>query len=358
MRRRLTVLVMAFGMLGPIEASAASSGGASAPATESGGTQYGQIVDPSSAPPARIVVSTFALSATTLQAGGDPARVTFRVDGGARRVRVFLRLTRTGEAAPAYTAHFGVRRARRVYTRRVRVPADRLSPGTYVATLRAVDAVPGRRLRAAAATSLSTVEAEARPVTVVAAPKPEPVSTPVPPAPAPAPAPVSAPVPVAPASQPATTAAPPSPLAALSAVSGTFPVRGTWTFGGEDARFGAARGTRAHRGQDVVAAEGTSLVSPRAGTVTWTAFQAGGAGNYVVIRDGLGRDYVFMHLRELSPLGKGAAVAQGATIGSVGNTGSSSGPHLHFEIWPQGWFSSPSSAPVDPLEQLQAWAAG
>ena len=135
-------------------------------------------------------------------------------------------------------------------------------------------------------------------------------------------------------------------------------MRGPWSFGDVGARFGASRGTRLHRGQDVVAADGTPLVSPRTGVVVHKAYQEGGAGNYVVIRDSLGRDYVFMHMHEPSPLALGSAVAAGAAIGRVGNTGGSTGPHLHFEIWPQGWFSSSSSQPIDPLAQLQAWARG
>ena len=54
---------------------------------------------------------------------------------------------------------------------------------------------------------------------------------------------------------------------------------------------------------------------------------------------------------------KGATLVAGQAFGRVGNTGASSGPHLHFEIWPDGWYSSKASLPVDPLPQLQAWAA-
>jgi murein DD-endopeptidase MepM/ murein hydrolase activator NlpD len=53
---------------------------------------------------------------------------------------------------------------------------------------------------------------------------------------------------------------------------------------------------------------------------------------------------------------KGALLAEGQAFAAVGNTGASSGPHLHFEIWPQGWYSSKESRPIDPLPQLMAWA--
>ena len=107
-----------------------------------------------------------------------------------------------------------------------------------------------------------------------------------------------------------------------------------------------------------MAAQGTPLVAPVAGSVYWIAFQKGGAGQYVVLRGTDGRDYVFMHLVKGSvSVAEGPALAAGGQFGLVGSTGSSSGPHLHFEIWPDGWYSSKASVPIDPLPQLQAWAA-
>ena len=96
------------------------------------------------------------------------------------------------------------------------------------------------------------------------------------------------------------------------------------------------------------AAEGTPLVAPQAGSVTWSSYQAAGAGYYLVIRSaGTTRDLVFMHLREGSLLvAPGAAVAAGQAIGQVGQTGDADGPHLHFEIWPAGW---KAGQPIDPL---------
>jgi|GEM_PF-5722971 len=136
----------------------------------------------------------------------------------------------------------------------------------------------------------------------------------------------------------------------------TFPVLGAFTFGGKDSRFGAGRPGHIHQGQDLSAALGTPLVAPWDSTVEVVKYQAGGAGYYVVL-DGNDedRDYVFMHLRKGSTLVEvGDAVSKGQQIAEVGNTGSSTGAHLHFEIWiGGGWYTG--GHPVDPLPFLTAW---
>jgi len=135
-----------------------------------------------------------------------------------------------------------------------------------------------------------------------------------------------------------------------------FPLVGAFTYGSSGARFGAPRSGRTHQGQDLTAAEGTPIVAPRAGVVEAVAYQASGAGHYVVL-DGAGedRDYVFMHMRSGSvTVTKGQTVGIGQRLGQVGNTGRSFGAHLHFEIWTgKGWYTGGS--PVDPLPFLQAW---
>jgi murein DD-endopeptidase MepM/ murein hydrolase activator NlpD len=135
-----------------------------------------------------------------------------------------------------------------------------------------------------------------------------------------------------------------------------FPVLGPVSFGGAGARFGAPRAGHTHQGQDVLAAEGTQLVSVTAGTVHWRSYQASGAGNYVVIRADDGFDYVYMHMRETASVAPGAHVAAGQPIGHVGHTGAAEGPHLHFELWQGPWQAG--GHPIDPLPYLQSWLAG
>ncbi|HEX7291087.1 MAG TPA: M23 family metallopeptidase [Conexibacter sp.] len=158
--------------------------------------------------------------------------------------------------------------------------------------------------------------------------------------------------------RPVARRSPPS-VPQVPTLAGVFPVRGPFSFGGDDARFGAGRPGHIHQGQDVVAASGEPLVAPVAGTVVWKANQPGGAGIYLVVRAagaGVVRDYVFMHIKRGTVLvAPGQAVGAGQQLAQVGSTGAASGPHLHFEIWIGGWYTR-DGAPTDPLPQLQRWA--
>jgi murein DD-endopeptidase MepM/ murein hydrolase activator NlpD len=134
-----------------------------------------------------------------------------------------------------------------------------------------------------------------------------------------------------------------------------FPLRGVFSYGGDDARFGATRNGHTHQGQDLLAADGIPVVAPRSGTIEYVEYQAGGAGWYVILDgDGENFDYAFMHLQEGSiPVVKGEHVDQGQRIGSVGHTGDAQGSHLHFEIWDGPWYNG--GHPIDPLPYLQQW---
>jgi murein DD-endopeptidase MepM/ murein hydrolase activator NlpD len=148
----------------------------------------------------------------------------------------------------------------------------------------------------------------------------------------------------------------PTPPAPKPTSDHAFPIRGPFSFGGAGSRFGSGRKGHIHQGQDMSAADGTPVVAPWDSTVEVVKYQAGGAGYYIVL-DGNGedRDYVFMHLRKGSTSVKvGESVQKGQQIAEVGNTGGSSGAHLHFEIWVGGgWYTGGN--PVDPLPFLQAW---
>ncbi len=97
---------------------------------------------------------------------------------------------------------------------------------------------------------------------------------------------------------------------------------------------------RMHNGIDMACAAGTPIYATRAGKVTRAAYQAGGAGNYVSINhlDGFASIYMHMTHYVVSP---GQTVSQGQLIGYVGNTGISTGDHLHFGISYAGTYVNP-----------------
>ena len=98
--------------------------------------------------------------------------------------------------------------------------------------------------------------------------------------------------------------------------------------------------TRMHNGVDMACAQGTPIYATRAGKVTRTAYQAGGAGNYVSINHLDGFSSIYMHMTHYV-VSTGQNVSQGQLIGYVGNTGLSTGPHLHFGISYAGTYVNP-----------------
>lgn len=96
--------------------------------------------------------------------------------------------------------------------------------------------------------------------------------------------------------------------------------------------WGAPRVGHTHKGVDLLQDSGTPIRAVSAGTIALIAYEAAGAGNYVIVAHGGNLFSRYMHLRERSPLSKGDPVKAGQTIGYVGATGNAHGPHLHFEI--------------------------
>jgi murein DD-endopeptidase MepM/ murein hydrolase activator NlpD len=305
MRRGVVALAILIVALLPASAAAQIGGGTAAP-DSSGGTTYG--AGPTGP---GLVARSFRVTPGTI-VPGRMLTVAWRIDGRVRAAQVRIDLLPSEGGSPAATLRLG----HRATNRRIRVRwRPKLQPGTYTARLRATAVRSRRRARVSTSSAVR-----------VNAPPPPP------------PAPVAA----------------PSPAPGHS--KGVFPVQGPYSFGGADARFGAVRTGHIHQGQDVIAAEGTPLVAPLAGTITWVAYQAAGAGYYVVLHGVDGRDYAFMHLQDGSTaVTKGATVVAGQRLGNVGATGDASGPHLHFEIWPDGWYAA-GSHPIDPLPDLLTWA--
>jgi len=308
--------------------AAAAGGGGGAPAPlRSGGAAFNS---PLPIPDAHPTARRLTLTPKEITAGDAAPRVRLRVrQRGIARVQARIVVVRLPDNRPAARVRLGWVKTGRGVT--VRLPrALKLQTGRYLVRLHVKDS-RGHTLRRS-----GTYPGRAR-ITVHRGKR------------APAPLAPVLPAPVAPAPFPAPAPSPGGP--------GVFPVAGAFDFGGIDARFGAGRVGHIHEGQDIIAAGGTPVVAPYAGTVSSTSFQASGAGEYVVLQGADGRGYFFAHcLRGSTAVTAGAAVAAGQTLCLVGATGTTSGgTHLHFEIWRVGW-RVPGGAPIDPLPELRAWA--
>ena len=105
------------------------------------------------------------------------------------------------------------------------------------------------------------------------------------------------------------------------------PVYGTW---------------RLHTGIDISSSGiyGAKIVAADDGVVSLSGWN-GGYGNCVVIKHNNGYSTLYAHMKSASPLRKGQSVRKGDTVGYVGSTGTSTGPHLHFEIMYNGNYQNP-----------------
>ncbi len=85
-----------------------------------------------------------------------------------------------------------------------------------------------------------------------------------------------------------------------------------------------------HEGLDIAAPHGKEVMSPSDGTVIFAGLE-GGYGNVLVIDHGYGVKTRYGHLAKLE-VRTGDRVKRGQMVGAVGNTGRSTGPHLHYEV--------------------------
>jgi len=304
-------------------APAPSIGGAAAADPVSGGARFSSDGPP---PPAkRPVVSQLLVAPRDVVAGDALPRLRFRVrQRGIEQVQARLVVLRLPRNAPVARMTLGWVKTGRAIT--ARWPSGvTLREGRYLVRLHAKDSRGHNLHRNARVPGRTRIVVRERKAAAVVAPAPP--------------------------------AALPAPAISASG-RGVFPVAGPFSLGGADARFGAGRTGHVHEGQDVTAATGTPVVAPYGGTVSSTSYQAGGAGEYVVLDATDGRDYFFAHcVRGSTTVPRGAIVAAGAPLCQVGSTGSATGPHLHFEIWNVGWRVA-GGHPIDPLPELRAWASG
>jgi hypothetical protein len=86
-----------------------------------------------------------------------------------------------------------------------------------------------------------------------------------------------------------------------------------------------------HAGVDFSAPQGTPIYASGAGTVTKTKRSRRGYGNTVTIDHGYGYVTFYAHIKDIK-VKKGEKVSRGQIIATVGNTGKSTAPHLHYEV--------------------------
>jgi murein DD-endopeptidase MepM/ murein hydrolase activator NlpD len=108
-------------------------------------------------------------------------------------------------------------------------------------------------------------------------------------------------------------------------------------------RFGP-RGNGFHTGIDFPVGHGTPIAAAGRGCVSFAGWSSGGYGKLVVIEHRAGMTSWYAHLDSIA-VGPGRCVVAGTPIGTVGSTGRSTGPHLHFELRLRG-------AAIDPLSGL------
>ena len=114
-----------------------------------------------------------------------------------------------------------------------------------------------------------------------------------------------------------------------------YPYRGkiTSSFGYRENPF-TGKIVESHKGIDIKAAFGSVVNSTANGVVAYAGFK-GGYGNLIVLNHGNGLETYYGHLSKIL-VKRGQAINPGQTLGKVGSTGRSTGPHLHYEIHRNG----------------------
>lgn len=116
------------------------------------------------------------------------------------------------------------------------------------------------------------------------------------------------------------------------------PAQRSSPFGVRRVRNGKTAGF--HRGLDYAGAWGSSIYAPAAGKVTLVGPNFKLLGNCVIINHGEGLTGLYLHMSSIN-VKEGDTVKRGQVIGKIGNTGASTGPHLHYATYFHG-------VPVDP----------
>lgn len=123
------------------------------------------------------------------------------------------------------------------------------------------------------------------------------------------------------------------------------PVPANWPYGSGNFRWPTygwlSQGySWTHRAVDIAAPPGTIVTAADRGVVVRAGWNTQGYGNFVVIDHNIDYVTLYAHLYDIY-VEEGQVVAAGAPLGTVGSTGNSTGPHLHFEIRDFGYRTDP-----------------
>ncbi len=131
----------------------------------------------------------------------------------------------------------------------------------------------------------------------------------------------------------------------LASVPSIWPTRGwvTSDFGSRVDPF--TEGNAMHSGLDIAAPHGKEVVAPADGTVVFAGLE-GGYGNVIVIDHGYNLKTRYGHLSAIK-VKPGQKLKRGDMIANVGNTGRSTGPHLHYEVRVNGIAQNPRKYILD-----------
>lgn len=132
-------------------------------------------------------------------------------------------------------------------------------------------------------------------------------------------------------------------LAALRLPPPTCPIPLVWPVEAPVGDTFGPRGNRFHAGTDLEAPLGTAVAAAAAGRVTYAGWIAGGWGNLVVVAHEDGVRTLYAHLASVA-VRVGDRLDGGTVLGTVGQSGNASGPHLHFEVRVRGAAVDPRSA--------------
>lgn len=131
----------------------------------------------------------------------------------------------------------------------------------------------------------------------------------------------------------------------LASVPSIWPVRG-WVTSDFGSRLDPYTSDRVmHSGLDIAGPHGKEIVAPADGTVVFAGLE-GGYGNVVVIDHGYGIKTRYGHLASIK-VKAGERVTRGDEIAAMGNTGRSTGPHLHYEVRVNGIAQNPRKFILD-----------